>query len=84
MMLADSIEAAVRASHPGTPGEMERTVRKIVNDRLVSCEVDECALTLRDLDAIRSAFIDVLQGIYHPRLQYPEKDSITRTREQQA
>jgi len=83
VMLADSVEASVRASRPGTPGEMERAVRKIINDRLVSGELDECALTLRDLDAIRSAFIGVLQGIYHPRLQYPEKDSITQTQERQ-
>jgi membrane-associated HD superfamily phosphohydrolase len=81
-MLADSVEASVRASHPDSPGEMERIVRKIINDRLVSGEFDECDLTLRDLDGIRGAFIDVLQGIFHPRLQYPEKDSISQVAEQ--
>jgi len=79
VMLADSVEAAVRASTPGSPGEMERMVRKITNDRLVSGELDECDLTLRDLSAIRAAFIDVLQGVYHPRVQYPEKDSLAQT-----
>jgi len=83
VMLADSAEAAVRAAHPDSPGEIERIVRKIINDRLVSGELDKCDLTLRDLDRIRSAFIDVLQGVFHPRVQYPEKDSIAQTRQQQ-
>jgi len=78
VMLADSVEAAVRASAPDSSGEIERIVRKISNDRLVSGELDECELTLRDLDNIRSAFIDVLQGVFHPRLQYPERDSMTQ------
>jgi len=78
VMLADSVEAAVRASAPGSSGEMERIVRKITNDRLVSGELDESDLTLRDLDSIRGAFIDVLQGVFHLRLEYPEKDSMTQ------
>ena len=78
VMLADSVEAAVRASAPGSSGEMERIVRKITNDRLVSGELDECDLTLRDLDSIRGAFIDVLRGVFHLRLEYPEKDSMTQ------
>jgi putative nucleotidyltransferase with HDIG domain len=78
VMLADSVEAAVRASSPASAGEIERIVRKIANDRLVSGELDECQLTLRDLDLIRTAFIEVLQGVSHLRIQYPEKDSMTQ------
>lgn len=84
VMLADSVEAAVRASVPTSPGEMERIVRKIINDRLVSGELDECDLTLRDLDNIRGAFIEVLQGVFHPRIEYPEKDSVTQPQRGQA
>ncbi len=78
LMLADSVEAAVRASAPGSAGEIERIVRKITNDRLVSGELDECDVTLRDLDDIRTAFIEVLQGVFHSRLQYPERDSLSQ------
>jgi hypothetical protein len=80
VMLADSVEAAVRASSPESSGEMERIVRKITNDRLVSGQLDDCEVTLHDLEEIRGAFIDVLQGVFHPRLQYPEKDSMTQSR----
>ncbi len=72
VMLADGVEAAVRASSPSSVGEIERTVRKIISDRLVSNELDECELTLHDLDNIRAAFVAVLQGVFHPRIQYVE------------
>jgi membrane-associated HD superfamily phosphohydrolase len=62
----------VRASHPNTQVEVERVIRQIINDRLVSGQLDECDLTLRDLDKIRQAFVGVLQGVFHPRIQYPE------------
>ncbi|HHX45259.1 MAG TPA: HDIG domain-containing protein [Chloroflexi bacterium] len=73
VMLADAIEAAVRANRPATQAETERVIRQITNDRLVAGELDECDLTLRDLDRIREAFYSVLQGVFHPRIQYPEK-----------
>lgn len=73
VMLADSIEATVRATGPGTQDEIERTIRQIINDRLISGQLDECDLTLRDLDVIREAFGGVLKGIFHPRIKYPEK-----------
>jgi hypothetical protein len=34
-------------------------------------QLDESGLTLKELEAIRKAFVSVLQGVYHPRLQYP-------------
>jgi cyclic-di-AMP phosphodiesterase PgpH len=73
VMLADSIEAAVRANRPATQAETERVIRQITNDRLVAGELDECDLTLRDLDRIREAFFSVLQGVFHPRIEYPER-----------
>jgi hypothetical protein len=73
VMLADGIEAWSRANRPSTQAEMERLIRQVMNDRLVSGQLDECDLTLKDLDRIRESFVSVLQGIYHPRIQYPER-----------
>jgi membrane-associated HD superfamily phosphohydrolase len=47
-------------------------VNKVIADRLADGQLDECDLTLRDLDQVRNAFILVLQGIFHPRIEYPE------------
>jgi putative nucleotidyltransferase with HDIG domain len=70
VMLAD-VEAAVRSARPSSLEETERLVRQFINVRLVSGELDECDLTLRDLDKIRQAFVSVLKGVFHPRIQYP-------------
>jgi len=71
VMLADSIEAWTRASRPASAAELERGIRQIISNRLVSGQLNDCDLTLRDLDRIREAFVSVLQGVYHPRIQYP-------------
>jgi len=72
VMLADSIEACVRANRPSAQAEMEGIIRKMINDRLRDGQLDECDLTLKDLSKIREAFNSVLQGIFHPRIEYPE------------
>ena len=72
VMLADSCEAAVRAARPSTVEELEELVRRIISQRLLEGELDESDLTLRDLDRIRQAFVDVLRGVHHPRISYPE------------
>jgi len=70
-MLADGSEAAVRATRPATVEELEAVLQKIFRDRLTSGELDESALQLRDLELIRRAFVEILQGQFHPRIQYP-------------
>lgn len=75
VMLADSVEAWVRSNRPSTQAEMERVIRRVINDRLIGGQLDECDLTLNDLGRIREAFISVLQGVFHPRIQYPERTS---------
>ncbi|MHB1294930.1 MAG: HD family phosphohydrolase [Anaerolineae bacterium] len=75
VMLADGVEAWVRANRPPTVAETERVIRQVINDRLVSGQLDECDLTLKDLDRIREAFVNVLQGVFHPRIKYPERST---------
>jgi putative nucleotidyltransferase with HDIG domain len=75
VMLADGVEAAVRAAPSSSGSEIERIIRKLANDRLVSGELNECDLTLRDLEIICNTFIEVLQGVYHPRIAYADRDS---------
>jgi putative nucleotidyltransferase with HDIG domain len=73
VMLADSCEAAVRANHPDSAEELDKIVRRIINEKVSGGELDECDLTTRDLDQIRSAFVEMLHGVFHPRIKYPEE-----------
>ena len=72
VMLADSVEAAVRSLSRPTPGRIEGLVRKIIKARLNDGLLDESDLTLKDLDKVAEAFVQVLSGIYHHRIEYPD------------
>jgi putative nucleotidyltransferase with HDIG domain len=76
VMLADSCEARVRSARPGSTDEIERTVREMIKARLDEGQLDESELTLHDLEEIRQAFVSVLQGVFHPRVKYPEPVTI--------
>lgn len=71
VMLADSCEAAVRAKHPKSPEEIKDAVNAIILDKLMAGELDDSNLTMRDLEETREAFMDVLHGAFHPRIDYP-------------
>jgi putative nucleotidyltransferase with HDIG domain len=71
LMLADAVEAATRSLTKPTPGRIKERVKQILDQRLLSGELDECNLTLRDLARVREAFIPLLTGIHHARIAYP-------------
>jgi putative nucleotidyltransferase with HDIG domain len=74
-----------RSAVPGAPnpdsgnGAKPLTIRdvvnKIIDDRIKENQLSECDLTLRDIDDIRDLFVDILNGIYHPRISYPDKET---------
>lgn len=89
IMLADSVEAAVRAASQSGKlyeepveenGKSERRaanrlaqiVDGVIRDRLDDGQLDECDLTLKQIEQVRQTFISILEGIYHPRVEYPE------------
>lgn len=71
IMLADSVEAAVRSINNPSKGKIEAMVNDIVKDRLNDGQLDHCDLTLKDIDKIKQSFMKVLLGIYHKRIEYP-------------
>lgn len=72
VLLADNVEAAVRSQKGNTPGKIEGLVRKIIKDKFDEGLLDQCDLTFKDLDKISIAFVKVLSGIFHSRVEYPE------------
>ncbi len=72
MMLADAVEAAVRTIEEPTPERIEDSIGSLITKRFEEGELDECPLTLKDLTKIKTAFLNVLVGVYHSRVRYPE------------
>ena len=76
LMMADTVEAAVRSKKDATPGEIEGFIRTLIKGKLNDGQFDECELTFRDLDQVAVAFTRVINGIYHKRVEYPPQAHI--------
>lgn len=72
VLLADSCEASSRALDDPTPASIRNLVKKIINNKFVDGQLDECDLTLKDMNKIAESFVRVLMGTFHTRLGYPE------------
>lgn len=71
--------AVPAANNPDSPAGVKAltirdVVNKIIDDRIKENQLSECDLTLRDIDDIRDLFVEILNGIYHPRITYPDKE----------
>ncbi|MDQ7026867.1 MAG: HDIG domain-containing protein [Anaerolineae bacterium] len=72
LMLADSCEAAVRSIKPQSKQDISDLVINIIEGKRASSQLDDADLTLNDIRTIRDIFVEVLQGMFHPRINYQE------------
>jgi len=80
ILLADSIESArhVLLRDDSSYSRIINFVREIIEDKTIDSQLNECDLTLRDVSLIADAFVKVLSGMYHTRIEYPkESDMVT-------
>ncbi len=75
VMLADSVEAAVRSLENKDEGSIREMVQKILRGKLNEGLLGESGLTLRDIETVESAFVHVFCGYFHSRIQYPESET---------
>ncbi len=75
VMLADAVEATSKTLSDPTPARIQGKVQKIINNIFTDGQLDECELTLKDLHLIAESFIRILNGIFHSRIEYPEKSA---------
>lgn len=73
LMLADVTEASVRSLKEKSTVRISQTVQRTINDIFAEAQLDECDLTLRDLNDIARAFTRIFLGIYHQRIEYPKE-----------
>lgn len=75
VMLADSVEAAVRSLENKDEASIREMVQKILRGKLNEGQLGESGLTLRDIETAESAFVHVFCGYFHSRIQYPEAET---------
>ncbi len=73
VMLADVVEAAVRALERPTPARIQGRVKELINDIFADGQLEECEMTLKDLHQIAKRFNNILTSIYHSRIEYTDK-----------
>lgn len=73
VMLADSVEAAVKSIEKPTPHKIEAMVERIFQEKIEDHQLAECPLSLLELERIKDAFLRVFKGVYHYRVDYKEE-----------
>ncbi|MDR2798552.1 MAG: HDIG domain-containing protein [Treponema sp.] len=72
VMLADVSEAAVRTLEKPTAAKIEKFIQELITAKVEHGQLAESELTFRDLETIKHAFVRVLAGYYHSRIEYPK------------
>ena len=72
VMLADVVEAASRTLENPTPARIQGLVQYLINKIFSDGQLDNCELTLKDLNSIAKSFNTILYGIHHHRIEYGE------------
>jgi hypothetical protein len=71
VLLGDVIEASCRSLKNPTPSRIRNLVSERIERVFMDGQLDECELTLRDLNSISETFTRILNGIFHQRIDYP-------------
>jgi len=82
ILLADSLEAATRSLTNPTATRIKTLVKEIIQRNLENGQLEECDLTLKDLDKIGDSFSRILTGMFHSRVEYPDEDLIKKINEE--
>ncbi len=72
VMLADTVEAAARAQPDPTMEKMDQLIRRLVRTKMDDGQLNDSPLTMKDIDRICKAFLTVLTGVFHQRVEYPK------------
>jgi hypothetical protein len=72
LMLADGVEASVRSLSSRDEASIKAMVGQIIQERLADGQLNECDITIRDVELVREAFVGQLIGMYHQRIAYPQ------------
>jgi putative nucleotidyltransferase with HDIG domain len=71
LSLADAVESASRCLEKVTPNRLEQLIHDIIQRRIIDGQLDECDLTMREINAIGENFAYTLTNMLHSRIAYP-------------
>ncbi|GHV64673.1 HDIG domain-containing protein [Bacteroidia bacterium] len=72
LMMADSVEAAIRSLEEKTEANITARVNSIIDNQLSDKRFEQADITFREISITKQIFISTLANIYHSRISYPE------------
>ncbi len=72
IMLADAVEASSRVLTDPLPGRIQSHIDKIMRSIFAEGQLDESALTFKDLRKLSETFMRIITGVFHHRIEYPD------------
>ncbi|MEO0185276.1 MAG: HDIG domain-containing metalloprotein [candidate division WOR-3 bacterium] len=77
VMLADSVEATARAEKNITVSKLQKILKENFDKKFNEGQLDDCPINRVELEQIKTAFLPILMGIFHPRVDYEEENQPT-------
>ena len=77
VMLADSVEAAARSEKNITVTKLQKMLKDNIEKKFADGQLDECPITRQDLVQMSTAFLSILTGVFHPRVEYDQSGEKT-------
>lgn len=74
VMLADSMEAAMKSTQTNNLEDAEQLARKIAKGKIDQDQLVESGLSFKDVELIIKSFMQVYQGQFHERVRYPDEN----------
>ncbi len=75
VMLADSVEAAARSEKNISVTKIQKIVRDSFDKKFNDGQLDECPINRYELELVKTAFLPILNGIFHPRVVYQDQET---------
>lgn len=74
IMMADSCEAAVRSLGSPSIDQVKEMTHRVIRGKMDDGQFDQCGITLQQIAAVESSFINTFSGILHDRISYSTED----------
>ncbi|WP_457567441.1 HD family phosphohydrolase [Desulfurobacterium sp.] len=71
VMLADTVEAAVKSVKDKKDVDIDSLIHKLIMEDIEDGQLNQCGLSLKEVNLIEKVFKKVLSGVYHNRIEYP-------------
>lgn len=84
ILLADILEAEARTLNSPTSSRIKNLTQSVVKRCLENGQLNECNLTLRDLNKIEDVFSRILTGMFHSRVEYPDEELIDKLKKERS